>query len=138
MLTGVIPLSSLNFTCLARRRVGFRDGRVHRIGHFVGVHDYSPVDMPRRAPGRLDQRRSRPQEPFLVRIQDRHQRYLRQVKPLPQKVDTHYHIEHAQAQVSQDSDALQRLHLGMQVVDLDPHFHQVVRQVLGHALGQAW
>ena len=45
-------------------------------------------------------------------------------------------IEHAEAQVAQDRDPLERVDLAVEVLDLDPELVQVVGQVLGHLLGQ--
>ena len=42
----------------------------------------------------------------------------------------------ADAEVADDGDALQRLDVRVQVVDLDAQLHQVARQILGHPLGQ--
>ena len=47
-----------------------------------------------------------------------------------------HHVVDAQPQVAQDLDPLERVDLGVQVLDLDAHLAQVVGQVLGHALGQ--
>ena len=45
-------------------------------------------------------------------------------------------IELAEAQVAQDFDPLDRVDLGVQVADADPHLEQVVGQVLRHLLRQ--
>ena len=78
----------------------------------------------------------RAQEAFLVGIQDRHQRAFGNVQPLAQQVDAHQHVEHAQTQVADDLDALQRVDVGVQVAHLHAVLGEIVGQVLGHALGQ--
>ena len=78
----------------------------------------------------------RAQEAFLVGVEDRDQRAFRDVEPLAQQVDADQHVEHAEAQVADDLDALQRVDVGVEVAHLDAVFGQVVGEVLGHALGQ--
>ena len=78
----------------------------------------------------------RAQVAFLVGVEDRNQRDLWQVQALAQQVDADHHVVDAEAQVAQDVDPLERVDLGVQVVDLDAHLAQVVGQVLGHPLGQ--
>ena len=112
------------------------DGRAHARRHVVGVHHDSSLDVPRRPPDRLDQRAVRAQVPFFVGVEDRHERHLGQVQPLPQQVDPHHHVVHPQPQVPQDLDPVERLHLRVQVVRLHPHLREVVRQVLRHLLRQ--
>ncbi len=136
MLTGVMPCSSLYFICLARRRL------VSSMANFIESVIRSaymitlPFDVARGAADGLDQGRAGAQEAFLVRIQDGNQRDFGQVQTFAQQVDAHQHVEHAQAQVAQDADALERLHLRVQVVDLHAQLLQVLGQVLRHALGQ--
>ena len=45
-------------------------------------------------------------------------------------------VEDAEPQVAQDRDALERVDLAVEVLDLDPELLEVVGQVLGHLLGQ--
>src|ERR1022692_3895899 len=65
----------------------------HAVRHHVGVQNGVPLHVPRPPPHVLDQRARRSQEPFLIRVQDRHQRYLRQVQTFAQQVDADQHIE---------------------------------------------
>ena len=85
----------LHLLCTAA--ICFIQRALHRIGHTVGIHDHPPVDVSCRPPDRLDQRRVRTQEAFLIRIQDSHQRDLRQIQSFPEQVNSHHHIEHTQA-----------------------------------------
>ena len=99
--------------------VGLLDRAPHRVGHPVGVQDRGAVDVARRAAHRLDQRALGAQEPFLVRIEDRHQRNLGDVETLAQQVDADQHVELAEPQVADDLDPLDGLDLGVQVAHLD-------------------
>ena len=58
-------------------------------------------------------------KPCLVRVEDGHQADLGQVQALAQQVDAHDHVVAAQPQIAQDLDALERLDLAVQIVDLD-------------------
>ena len=80
--------------------VGFGDGAFHAAGHPVGIEDHPPVDIARRPPDRLDQRRLRPQKPFLVGIEDRHQPAFGNIEPFAQQVYAHQHIIDAHAQIA--------------------------------------
>ena len=102
----------------------------------VGVHDHLAADVPGRPADHLDQRPGRAQEALLVGVEDRHQGDLGQVDPLAQQVDPDQDVEDAEPQVAQDRDPLERVHLAVEVLDLDPELAQVVGQVLGHLLGQ--
>ena len=116
--------------------IGFIDRLLHRVGDRVGVKDRGAVDVPRSPADGLDQRPFGPQEAFLVGIEDRHQRHLRQVEALAKQVDTDQHIEHAGAQVADDLNALEVVDVGMQIPDLDAVLRQERGQIFGHALGQ--
>ena len=53
------------------------DRRFNGVGLFIGVKNHPPHFVPRRAAGRLDQRRRAAQEALLVGVENRHQRDLR-------------------------------------------------------------
>ena len=112
------------------------DRDLHRLGHPVGVHDDLAADVPGRPPDHLDERPGRPQEALLVGVEDRDERHLGQVDALAQQVDADEDVEHAEAQVAQDRDPLERVDLAVEVLDLDAELLEVVGQVLGHLLGQ--
>ena len=116
--------------------VGLVDGDTHRFGDPIGVHDHLAGGVPGSPADHLDERPGRPQEPFLVGVEDRHERHLGEVDPLAQQVDPDQDIEDAEPKVAQDRDALERVDLAVEVLDLHAQFLQVVRQVLGHLLGQ--
>ena len=77
----------------------------------IGVHDDRALGVARRAADRLDETRLAAQEALLVRVKDRHERHLRQVKPLAQEVDADEHVELAEAQAADELHALDGLHV---------------------------
>ena len=82
-------------------------------------NEWMPKDDFARASGYLDERPSRPEKTFLVRIQDGHQGNLGQVETLPEQVDAHHDIENAAAQVAQDLGPFQCLDVRMEVAYLE-------------------
>src|SRR5690606_25975015 len=76
------------------------------------------------------------QETLFVGIQDGNQRHLWNIQAFAQQVDTDKHIEHAQAQVADDLNPLDRIDIGVQIANLDAVLSEVIGQVFGHALGQ--
>ena len=91
----------------------------HRVGHAIRIHDRASVDVARRAADRLDEGSAGPQKPFLVGVENRHERHLRKIEALAQQVDADEHVELAPAQVAQDLDPFERIDVGVQVADLD-------------------
>src|ERR687891_1011478 len=75
---------------------------LHRVGDTIGIHNHTSARMTRGAANRLDQSSTRTQESLFIRIQDRYQRYFRQVKPFTQKIDSNKYIEYTQTQIPQD------------------------------------
>ena len=116
--------------------VRFVDRRAHGIRYRIRIHDHMPLRIAGGAADRLDQRRLRTQEAFLIRIQDRYQRNLRNIQPLPQKVNANQHVEHIQTHIPDDLRPLQRVNVGMQVLYPDPHFTHIIGQILRHPLRQ--
>src|SRR5215203_311242 len=114
--------------------VRLADGGAHRRRLLVGVHDHLAADVAGGTADRLDQRGLTAEEALLVRVEDGHQRDLRQVEPLAQKVHADQHVVLAEPQLADDLDALQRVDLRVQVAHLEAVLEQVVRQVLGHLL----
>ena len=114
--------------------LGLVDGRAHRGRNAVGVHDHPALDVPRRAADDLDQRSLRPQVALLIGVEDRDERHLGQVDALAQEVHADDDVEHAETEIAQDLDALDRLDLRVEVLDLHAHLAQVVGEVLGHLL----
>ena len=106
------------------------------VGHHVGVKDHFAVEMPRRATGGLDQARLAAQKTFLVRVENRHERHLRQVQPLTQQIDADEHVEFALAQRAQNLDPFDGVNLAVQIADVHADVAQIIGQFLGGALGQ--
>ena len=116
--------------------VGFGDRAGHRAGHLVGIEDDAAIDIAGGTADRLHQRGLRPQEALLVGIENGDQRAFRDVEALAQQVDADEHVEGAEAQVADDLDPLQSVDIRMHVAHADAVLVEVLRQVLGHALGQ--
>jgi len=112
------------------------DGTVHAVGDHIGVHDDHAFCVSGSTADGLDETGLAAQKTFLVGIQNGHQAHLRQVQTLAQQVDTHHHVDAAQAQVLDDLHALEGVHLVVHILDLDALFGEVVGEVLGHFLGQ--
>ena len=109
----------------------------HRVRDRIRVHDDVPVRVSRRASDRLHERGLRAQESFLVGVQDRHQRDLRNVQALSQQVDAHQHVKNVQPHIPDDLRPLQRVDIRVQVLDADACPRQVIREILRHLLGQS-
>jgi hypothetical protein len=60
------------------------------------------------------------------------------VQALAQQVDADQHVEHAQAQVTEDLDALDGVDVRVQVAHLDAVVREVLGELLGHLLRAAW
>ena len=116
--------------------VRLADGTVHGIRHGIGVHDDVSLGVSGCSSDRLDQGCLRSQEAFLVGVQDRHQRDLRNVQSFSKKVDPDQDVKHIQAHVADDLRALQGVDVRMQVLHTDPCVLEVFGQILRHPLGQ--
>ena len=112
------------------------DGPGHGLGDPVRVHDDLATDVPGRPPGRLDERGARAQVALLVGVQDGHQRDLRDVEPLPEEVDADQAVELPQAEIADQGHAVEGVDVGVQVADAHARLLIVLREVLGHALGE--
>src|SRR6202012_5799216 len=102
----------------------------------VGLQNDPAVDVARGPDDGLDQRGLRTQKAFLVGVQDGNQRAFRNIETFAQEVDPDQYVEHAKPQVADDFDSFQGVDVGVQVAHLDAVLGQIIRQVLGHALGQ--
>ena len=67
--------------------VGFVDGLVHGFGDVIGIHDDGAGHISCGTADGLNQRTIGAQESFLVGIENRHQRDLRQIEAFPQQID---------------------------------------------------
>ena len=109
----------LNFAAAVR----LINRHTHRIRHLIGVHVHLTGYITRRTTNGLNQRRGRTQEAFLIGIQNRNQRHLRQVQTLTQQVNTNQHIKGTQAQLTQKLHTAQRINVRMQIL----HLHAVLQ-----------
>ncbi len=116
----------------------FRDGdhSLHGVREPLRVHDHLAMDVPGRAPRRLDQGRLRSQESLLVRVENGHERDLRQIQPLAQKVDADQAVEVRFPQAAQDFHAFDRVDLRVKVLHAQADVMKVLRQILRGLLGQ--
>src|SRR5688572_23104462 len=62
-------------------------GPLDRIRNTIGVENHASLLMPRSPSRGLDQRSLAAQESLLVRVEDRHERHLRQIESFPQQID---------------------------------------------------
>ena len=94
----------------------------HGIGNLVSVHDNRAVDVSRRPPHRLDERRIGTKESFLVSVENRYEGHLRHVQPFAQQIDADEDVEYAGPQVADDFGPLDRRNIRMEIADEDAHF----------------
>ena len=75
--------------------------------------------MTRGAPHRLDQRSIAPQEAFLIRVEDGHERHFRQIEPFAQQVNPHQNVELAEPKPAHDLHAFDGVDVGVHVANAD-------------------
>ena len=75
-----VMLASFQASCFAAFGSS-RPARTARLGHAVGIENYPPVDISRRAADGLDQRRLRAKIAFLVGVEDPDKGAFRDVEP---------------------------------------------------------
>ena len=92
--------------------------------------------MPRRATSGLNQTRLAAKKSFLVRVENRYERNLRQIESLAQKIDSHEHIELAFAQRAQNLYALNRINVAVEILHAHADVAQVICEFLSRALGE--
>ena len=84
----------------------------------------------------LDKSRIGPQEPFFVSIENSYQRNFRHIQSFAQQVDADQDIEHTGPQVPDDISPFDSGNIGVEITHKDPHFFQIVCQVLCHLFRQ--
>ncbi len=136
IVVGVMPLRLVVGELLGPPSVGLADRRLQRLGHGVGVEDAAAVDIAGSAADGLHQRGLRAQIALLVGIEDGDEAAFGDVEALAQQVDADQHVELAEPEIADDLDALERVDVGVQVADPDALLVQVLREILGHPLGQ--
>src|SRR3954454_7983301 len=105
--------------------VGLLDRLLHGRGDGVGVHVHLAGDVARGAADGLDERCARPEESFLVGVEDRDERQLRQVETLAQEVDADEHVELAHPQLTEQLEPPQRVDFAVEVADADTVLEEV-------------
>ena len=116
--------------------VGFVHCPLHAVGNAVSIHNNATVRITRSTSDSLNHRRITAQKAFLVRIQNRNQRYLRQIKTFAQQVDAHQHIKLTGTQAVDNLRSFNRSDFRMQITHTHACLLQIFRQILRHALRQ--
>ena len=112
------------------------NGAVHAVCDLVRIHNDKALGVAGRAANGLNQAGLAAEESLFVRVKDGNQAHLGQVQTLTQEVDAHHHVDGAKAQVFDDLHSLKSIHLVVHIFDFDALLGEVIRQVLGHLLGQ--
>ena len=76
------------------------------------------------------------QKSLLVGIQNGNKAALGNVQALTQQIDANQHIKHAQAQITNDGNALQCVNVRMKIAGIDAALAHILTQFLRHALGE--
>lgn len=116
--------------------LGFGDCPPHRVARRISIHDHKSRGIARRPANDLNEARLRAQKADLVGIENRDKRDFGQVDPLAQQVDADEDIEFAGAQLGQNFDALDGLHLRVNVSHAQAQAAEVFRELLGHLFGE--
>ena len=110
------------------------DGILHRFRDTVRVHDDVAMLISGCTADDLDHRSFRAQEALLIRIEDSHERDLRHIETLTQKIDADQHIENARTQVTDDLRALDGRDVRVQIAYLHARFRQEIGEIFRHFL----
>ncbi len=110
-------------------------GEAHRVGARVAVEDDVALGVACGASRNLGYGAHVAEETLLVGVEYGHQGHFGQVEPLAQQVHAHQHVEHSAAEVFENLNAFERVHVGVDVAVADAHAVEVFRQLLGHAFG---
>ncbi len=94
------------------------------------------VDVSCCASDRLNERSLRPEESFLVGIENRDQRNFGKVETLPQEVDADDDVVNAKAKIAQNLDPLERIDFAVEVMRSNAHLLEVVGEIFRHSLGE--
>ena len=108
----------------------------HGFRHAVGVHYYHALGVAGGSAYRLYQRRFASQEAFLVRVEYRNERHLRNIQTLSQQVYSHKDVKFAGAQVADKFHSFDGVNVVVHVAHLYLHFFKVCGEVLCHLLGE--
>ena len=95
------------------------NGCLHACCNRIGIHDNLSVHVAGSPSHHLRKGAVAAQETFFIRIQNCHQRDLRQVESFSQKIHAHQHIVHTTAQVVHNLHAVECGHITMDIVGFD-------------------
>ena len=110
------------------------DGILHRFRDTIRVHDDVAMLISGCTADDLDHRSFRAQEALLIRIEDGHERDLRHIETLTQKIDADKHIENTRTQVTDNLCALDGRDVRVQIAYLHARFRQEIGEVFRHLL----
>ena len=102
----------------------------HGVRYGVGVHYDGAVFVSCRPADCLNERRFRAQQSFLIRIENRNERHLRQVKPLAQQIYADENVINAEAEVPEQLLTFHRFNLVMNI----PHLYEVHFKIFAEVL----
>ena len=115
---------------------GLVDGTFHRTRHLVGIQQRRTMQISGGTTDGLNNRPLGSQESFFVGIKNRDQRYLGHIKAFSQEIDAHQHIEHTKPQITNNFGSFDSADIRMQIPHSNTVLSEIVRQILGHSLGQ--
>ena len=101
-------------------------GGFHRAGGGISIKDHMSLDVSGRPSHGLDEGGLGPKETLLISIQNGNEGYLRQVQPLPQKVDADQNVKIAFSQIIQNIASLKGRHIRVQVGSFNIFLLQVI------------
>ena len=99
----------------------------------IGVEDNLALNVARAPPGSLNEGGLASEEPFLIRVQNRHERNFRQIQTLAQEVNADQRIERALAQSPQNIHAPDGINIRVEIFAPDADIGEVLRQVFAGA-----
>src|SRR5687767_8375281 len=97
---------------------GLAQGVLHRLGDLIGVENGLAARVTSRTSDGLNQRALRAKEPFLISVQDSHERNLWQVQPFSQKINADQNVVFTPSKVTKYLDSLQGDDVTVKIADL--------------------
>ena len=121
-------LSAASLRLAHRARHGIRD--------FVGVKNGHAVHVARSTSNGLHKRTFASQKTLFVGVHNGDQGDFRKIKPFPKQVHPNQHVKESGPQRVHDFNALHGFHVAVNVAAANPVAREVLRELLGHSLGQ--
>ena len=116
--------------------LGFVNGTPHGVGNGIRIHDNMPLGISSSTTNGLNQRGFGTKEAFLIRIQNGHQRNLRNIQSLSKQVNAHQNIKLIQTHISDNGGSFQSINIGMEILNSYLCFLQILGEVLCHFFGK--